>query len=143
MKTAFLPRMTAKMSEELAGITNAEAILSGMIRDNFFIEKHHSEVPVFQYHLLFRNFLLSQAKESFSQKVLLDLHQRAALLLEESGQMEEAAQVYMDQKNWEGLIQFIMKHAPSLLAQGRYQLLEDWLSGLPRELIENNSWILF
>jgi LuxR family maltose regulon positive regulatory protein len=143
MKTAFLPRMTAKMSEELAGITNAEAILSGMIRDNFFIEKHHSEVPVFQYHLLFRNFLLSQAKESFSQKALLDLHQRAALLLEESGQMEEAAQVYMDQKNWEGLIQLIMKHAFSLLAQGRYQLLEDWLSGLPRELIENNSWILF
>jgi len=143
MKTAFLPGMSVKMSEELTGITNAEAILSGMIKDNFFIEQRHSVEPVYQYHPLFRNFLLSRAKESFSRKALLDLNHRAAVLLEESGQIEGAAQVYMDQKNWEGLTRLIMKHAPSLLAQGRYHPLEKWLACLPEDLVEKTAWLLF
>jgi len=143
MKTAFLPRMTVQMAKELTGITNGEFILTSLIRNNYFIEQHHSVEPIYQYHPLFRNFLLSQAKESFSWEVLSDLHHRSSLLLEESGQVEEAAQIYINYKSWEGLTLLIMRHASSLLAQGRYQLLEDWLSGLPRELIENNPWLLF
>jgi ATP/maltotriose-dependent transcriptional regulator MalT/DNA-binding SARP family transcriptional activator len=143
MKTAFLPGMTVQMAENLSGITNGEVILTSLTRNNYFIEQHHSVVPVYQYHPLFRNFLLSRAKESFSREALLDLHHRAALLLEESGQMEEAAQIYMDQKNWEGLTRLIMKHAPSLLAQGRYQPLEKWLTCLPKNLLENTAWLLF
>jgi len=143
MKTAFLPKMTVQMAEELTAITNGEVILTSLIRNNYFVEQHHSVEPAYQYHPLFRDFLLSRAKESFSREVLSDLHRRSALLLEESGQMEEAAQIYMGQKDWEGLTRLILKHAPSLLAQGRYQLLGKWLACLPEELIENNSWLLF
>jgi DNA-binding SARP family transcriptional activator len=143
MKTAFLPRMTVKMSEELTCITNAESILSGLTRNNYFIEQHHSTEPVYQYHPLFRSFLLSRAKELFSREVIVDLNHRAALQLEEYGRMDEAAEIYMDQKNWEGLIRLIMKHGPSLMAQGRYQLLEKWLTCLPEDLVENNPWLLF
>jgi len=99
MKTAFLPRMTVKMSEELTGLTIAGAILSGLIRNNSFIEQHLSAEPVYQYHPLFRNFLLSQAKERLSPDTISDLNHRASLLLEESNLTEEAAQIYMDQKN--------------------------------------------
>jgi LuxR family maltose regulon positive regulatory protein len=143
MKTAFIPRMTVKVSEELTGSSEAETIFSGLVKNNFFIEQHYSVEPVYQYHPLFRNFLLSRAKESFSQEELLDLHHRSALLLEESGQMEEAAQIYMDQKNWEGLIRLIMKQASAFLNQGRYQLLDKWLTSLPDHLVEDNPWLLY
>ncbi|MBM4306527.1 MAG: hypothetical protein FJ123_07305, partial [Deltaproteobacteria bacterium] len=143
MKTSFLPRMTVAMSEELTGINNGEAILSGLMRNNYFIERHFSGVPVYQYHPLFRNFLLSQAKERLGPDAISDLNRRAGLLLEGSDLMEEAAQIYMDQKNWEGLTRLIMKHGPSLLGQGRYQLLEKWLSSLPEDLVETNPWLLF
>jgi len=143
MKTAFLPKMTVKVSEELTGSFVAETIFSGLVKNNFFIEQHYSTEPVYQYHPLFRNFLLSRAKESFSQEVLWDLQHRAALLLEESGQMEEAAQIYLDQKNWEGLIRLIRKQASALLNQGRYQLLDKWLTSLPDDLVEDNPWLLY
>lgn len=143
MKTAFLPRMTVKMSEELTGAANGEAILAGLMKNNFFIERHPSEAPVYQYHPLFRNFLLSRAKELLGQDTISDLNMRAALLLEESGQAEDASQIYMGQKNWEGLIRLVMKHAPSMMAQGRYQLLEKWLTALPEDLVENTAWLLF
>jgi len=143
MKTAFLPRTTVKMSEELTGAGNGEAILSGLTKNNFFIERLPADIPVYQFHPLFRNFLLSRAKELLEQDTISDLNMRAALLLEESGQTEDAAQIYMGQKHWKGLIQLIMKHAPSMMAQGRNQLLEKWLTALPQDLVENTAWLLF
>jgi DNA-binding SARP family transcriptional activator len=143
IKTAFLPRMTIQMSEKLTGAANEEAILSGLTKDNFFIEKLPSETPVFQYHPLFRNFLLSRAKELLSQEAISELNMKAAVLLEESGQTEDAAQIYMGQKHWEGLIRLVMRHAPPMMAQGRYQLLEKWLTALPEALVENTAWLLF
>ena len=143
MKTAFLPRVTIKMSEELTGAANGEAILSGLTKNNFFIERLPADMPIYQFHPLFRNFLLSRAKALLEQDTISDLNMRAALLLEESGQTEDAAQIYMGQKHWEGLIQLIMKHAPPMMAQGRYQLLEKWLTALPQDLVEKTAWLLF
>ena len=39
LKTAFLPRMTARMAEELTDISNAGRILSTLSRNNYFTEK--------------------------------------------------------------------------------------------------------
>jgi len=143
IKTAFLPRMTVKMSEKLTGAANGEALLSGLTKNNFLIERLPADMPVYQYHPLFRKFLLSRAKERLDQDTISDLNMRAALLLEEWGQREDAAQIYIGQKHWEGLIQLIMKHAPPMMAQGRYQPLEKWLTALPEDLVENTVCLLF
>jgi len=36
------------------------------------------------------------------------------------------------------MVGLIMKHAPSLLAQGRNRPLQKWLESLPREILEKN-----
>lgn len=36
-----------------------------------------------------------------------------------------------------------MEHAPSMLAQGRNRPLEEWLVSLPKDLIENDPWLLY
>ena len=43
LKTTFLPKMTAKMAEELTGLPNAGRILSTLSRNNYFTEKRFLE----------------------------------------------------------------------------------------------------
>ena len=143
LKTAFLPNMTAKMAEELTGLPNLSGVLSILNRNNYFTEKRFLEEAVYQYHPLFREFLLSRAKEAFSPEELPVLLSRAAKLLEEDGQMESAVLLLRDSGDWDGMVRLITKHAPSMLAQGRNHPLEDWLSSLPMEILENNPWLLY
>jgi LuxR family maltose regulon positive regulatory protein len=103
MQTAFLPKMTEKMVQDITGIPKAGEMLMTLRKNNYFIEMRALVEPVFQYHPLFRRFLILKAMNSFSSSVLADLHHRAALILEESGQFEEAAWLYSEEKNWESM----------------------------------------
>ncbi len=143
LKTAFLPKMTAKMAEELTGLPNAGGILSTLNRNNYFTEKRFLEEAVYQYHPLFREFLLSRSKETYSAEALSVLCSRAATLLEEAGQTESAASLLRDVSDWDGLVRLITKHAPLMITQGRHRPLEDLLNSLPIEVLESNPWFLY
>ena len=47
LKTALLPKMTAKMAEELTGRSSAHRILSSLSRDNYFTEKRFYGDPIY------------------------------------------------------------------------------------------------
>ena len=68
LQTAFLPKMTAQMAEDLTGLPNARRILDSLSRTHYFTEKRFRGEPVYQYHMLFREFLLSGAKKLFPGK---------------------------------------------------------------------------
>ena len=143
LRTSFLPMMTIKMAEEISGFSSASRLLSTLNRNNYFTEKSIRSEAVYQYHPLFREFLLSRAKETFSHESLLALHRRAASLLDEDGQIEAAVSLLGEVSDWEGLVRLIMKHAPLMVEQGRTRPLEEWLNSLPQEVLENNPWLLF
>jgi LuxR family maltose regulon positive regulatory protein len=143
LKTAFLPRMTARTAEELTDISHAGRILSTLSRNNYFTEKHSLGEAVYQYHPLFREFLLSRAKRTFPKENLASLCSRAAALLEEAGQTEDAVSLLRDVSNWDGLVRLIAKHAPHIIDQGRYHPLEAWLNSVPIEILEGNPWLLY
>jgi len=143
LKTAVLPKMTGRMAEELTGLSSASSILSTQSRNNYFTEKRFQNEPIYQYHPLFREFLLSRAKKIFSIETLSLLYSRAARLLEESGQTESAVSLLCEAGDWDGMAGLIMKHAPSLLAQGRNRPLQKWLESLPRDALEKNPWLLY
>jgi len=143
LKTAFLPTMTAQMAEQLTDLPFADRILTTLSRNNYFTEKRLLVEPVYQYHPLFRDFLISRAKEIFSRETLSVLLCQAATLLEEANQAEAAVSLLRDANNWDGLVRLITKHAPTMLAQGRNLPLEEWLKGLPIEILEGNPWLLY
>jgi len=80
LKTAVLPKMTAKMAEELTGLPHAGRLLSALNRNNYFTEKRIHAEPVYQYHPLFREFLLMRAKETLSRESHLILFQEFLIL---------------------------------------------------------------
>ncbi len=143
LKTAFLPKMTISMAKALTGLDSARRILSRLNRNHCFTERHFRSSPTYEYHPLFRDFLLSRAKETFSLETLSDLRRRAAMLLEEADQTEAAIVLLRDAGDWEGMVQLILNHAPAMLAQGRNRPLEEWLSSLPKDIVESIPWLQY
>ena len=143
LKTSFLPAMTAQMAETLTGIKAAGHILSGLDKTNYFIERHLKEKPVYNYHPLFREFLMSRAKEAFTPDEIARIQRSAAGLVMESGQIEGAAALLIDAGDWKGLIPFLLNHAPALMAQGRIKTLIEWLGAIPKEVTEHTPWLLY
>jgi DNA-binding SARP family transcriptional activator/uncharacterized protein (DUF2249 family) len=143
LKTAFLSKMTVKMAEDLTGLPHANRILSTLSRNNYFTEKRFITEPIYQYHPLFREFLLSRAKKTFSQDTLSVFLRRAAILLEMNGQTEAAVSLLRNNGDWDEIVRLIMKQAPSMVQQGRYRPLEEWLGSLPKGMMENDPWLLY
>ncbi len=141
--TSCLPMMTAEMAKRLTDQHNAGDILDVLSRNHFFTVKHPAAKPTFKYHPLFREFLLARLRESLSLKGILRVQTRAASLLEEAGQIEDAAELYMQVGEGAGLVRLILAHARSLVEQGRGKTLALWLSRLPETYRENDPWILF
>jgi ATP/maltotriose-dependent transcriptional regulator MalT/DNA-binding SARP family transcriptional activator len=143
LKTSFLPVMTTQMTETLTGIKAAGHILSGLDKTNYFIERHQKEKPVYNYHPLFREFLMSRAKEAFVPDEIARVQRSAAALLMESGHIEDAAALLIEAGDWKGFIPFLLNHAPALMAQGRIKTLGKWLEAIPEEVVEHTPWLLY
>ncbi len=142
LKTALLQKVTALAAERLTGSAAAGAILEQLSRDHYFTAKHVQTDTLYQYHPLFRDFLLARARRTFSPPELSALRTRAANLMEESGQIEEAARLFIDAVEWDGLARIILEHAPVLLSQGRSATLQGWLKALPSTVIDGSPWML-
>lgn len=66
-----------------------------------------------------------------------------AILLEESGQFEDAVLLFTEARDWGGAVRLICNQANTLVNQGRGQTLSAWLDRLPKEIIENTPWLLY
>src|SRR5512134_1945714 len=143
LASAFLPRMTVRMAERLTGQVRAGEILSWLNRHNYFTLKHPHAEPVYEYHSLFREFLLSCAAIAFSPEAVSGIRSAAAEILEDSGQGEDAVAFLRESADWEGLVRVIRKQAPLLVRQGRNQTLGEWLNGLPGETVKGDPWMLY
>ena len=143
LRTAFLPRTTAKMAERLTGNARAGRILSFLNLHNYFTEMYPGDDPVFRYHGLFREFLVSRAEERFHKREISKIRQRAAAVLEEFGLVEYAVGLLRQVGNLEELACVIGTQAPSLIRQGRGKILLDWLTHLPQDTVERNPWLLY
>jgi ATP/maltotriose-dependent transcriptional regulator MalT/DNA-binding SARP family transcriptional activator len=143
LASAYLPRMTARMAERLTGQKRAGEILSFLSRHNYFTQKHQLAEPVYEYHSLFREFLLSYAAIAFPQEAVPRIRRAAAEILEDSGQAEDAVAFLRESSDWEGLARMIRKHASALLGQGRNQTLGEWLNIMPIESIGSDPWMLY
>ena len=67
----------------------------------------------------------------------------AAKLLEKSGQIEDAADLYQSSNEWGSLARLIAANAGSMVSQGRTRPLEQWLKSLPTDFLSQNPWLLY
>lgn len=141
VQTALFPQMTAKMAGRLTGNARSADILSDLCRNNCFTDQRTLREPVYQYHPLFREFLLSMPDKMAAE--IKPVRRDAAALLEEAGYIEDAANCFIGADEWEGLARLVLENAGTLIGQGRGRTLEGWLKCLPASMIDESPWLIF
>ena len=143
MRTAFLPRMTVKMAEEITGGADAGKALDSLFRRHLFIDRRVAGNVIYEYHALFREFLLSRARDSLQAEERLRLAASAALLLEQHGRAEEAIPLYVEAADPDAATRLILQQGASLLGHGRGQTLRDWIDALPKAHVDSTPALLY
>ncbi|MBF0563920.1 MAG: hypothetical protein HQK89_01625 [Nitrospirae bacterium] len=141
LKTSYLPEFDVSMAEKLTGCEICRKILSAKPQQYFLTEKLTQGGPMFQYHGLFREFLLARARNHFGQRQN-EIMSLAADILEENGYVGDGARLCMETANVEKLGNIILKNAPSMIAGGRRGILDNWFSSIPDEFLRNRPWLL-
>ncbi|QQS54149.1 MAG: hypothetical protein IPM89_15265 [Candidatus Competibacteraceae bacterium] len=150
LKTALLPKMTAAMAEQLTGDEGAETLLEALVRCHSFTFRGEiagsdaaTRITTYQYHDLFRDFLLNRGREAFSAMEREQDQRQAAVLLETAGEISAAVELWQALGDWERLSRLVIQQAEPLLRQGRGQLLEVWLNRFPPAIRDRSPWLLF
>lgn len=141
--SALFPKMTAPLLDELTGSREAAHLVEDLYRRNYFTVGHQAGEMEYQFHPLFREFLLAQGKLDYKAEELIVLRQRAAILLESAGETSAAIDLYYALQDWPRLEALILKSCPELLAQGCASTLDSWIKSLPTSYREGSPWILY
>ncbi len=143
IKTALLPRMTAPMAEALTDRKDAGEMLAELSRNHFFTDRHDSGQTVYQYHGLFRDFLLVRGRGTTAPESLSKMQDQTAAILESEGFFEDAVSLYLGSGNVDQLARLIPSLAPALLAQGRNRTVEQWITKVPVAFFNKSPWLIY
>jgi LuxR family maltose regulon positive regulatory protein len=143
VETAFLSKITAAQAEALTGSTRAAEILAELARRRYFTDIHVDPDPTYQYHPLFREFLLNRGKQVLSPGRCNEVRRLAATLLQQGNRIEEAALLLRQSENWDGLARLVAAHAATLLAHGRSETVYEWLRSLPSGFLDASPLLLY
>ncbi len=141
LRTAVLPEMGVSMAEKLTESADAGDVLERLHREHYFVAlKSGAGGPVYLYHPLMREFLLSRAEKRMSKDECRALRRGAAQLLEAENAFDLAANVLRDGNDFEAFLPLVLTHAEEMLRLGRAETLERWLEEVPEELSDRDPW---
>jgi len=135
LKTSLLPIMTPELAQHTCRVTHANKIFNRLIRDNFFIIKHATVKSAYQYHPLFKEFLNQRAHETLGKYEIIELVRDSAVLLAESGQIEDAVKLFLEVEDWHSIAKIVSTHGAKLVSSGRHSTLKDWIDSIPDNVI--------
>ncbi|NOY66732.1 MAG: hypothetical protein GXP13_04900 [Gammaproteobacteria bacterium] len=141
LKTGLLPFFTIDIAEKLTQNPASIDVLQNLTHRNYFTYRSSSAPDAYEYHPLFRDFLLSRIETYFNAKELREAQIFAGNLLQENGYFTEAAVLYCQAKQWDKMNALVKRQGPVLMQKGRHHLLFNWLQSFPLEYLEKEPWM--
>jgi DNA-binding SARP family transcriptional activator len=141
LKTSCLPFVNFDTAALITGNDNAEDILLGMVRNNYFISR--SGRTGYRYHQLFRDFLVEKAQTEFGAEKWRQHMHHAAEVMSQAGYTQESITLAIKTADWPFVASLIIGEAPSLLLQGRNTTLLGWMKSIPQETVTKIPWLMF
>ena len=138
--TSVVPAVSPALAQVLAADAEAPNELERLAHGGYFTARHGDAPIHYQYHPLFRDFLLRQAAATLSPVALTDLKRHAAILLAREERPEDAAALFAEIGSWPDLRELILGQAMRLIEQGRHLTLESWLRKLPEPMRQADAW---
>lgn len=142
LRTALFPHITLSMASQIKEGVSPGPIFDTLYRSQYFIDRKVEGELTYQYHDLFREFLLARLAAEREPTQLAALRRRAAEILERTGWVTEAVELFKQAQGWPNVARLIRTHAEVLLAQGRWQTLRVWFEGLPQQVIVEDPWLM-
>jgi DNA-binding SARP family transcriptional activator len=90
---------------------------------------------MYEIHPLMREFLLNRAAIALPQAVSVDALRRSAQQLLDGGQIEDAATLFVECRDWPQVARLAIAQGDAMLEQGRHQTLRRWIEMLPEDLL--------
>ncbi len=140
---ALPPRITKPIAAALSGAPDAGKLLEYGYRRHLFLARRDGPEPAYEFHALFREFLLARAAAAFGADELGAHRRRAAELLEAHGAADGVFELYRDAADWTNALRVTLADAPQMLAQGRFQSLLDRIGALPASAREGEPWLAY
>jgi ATP/maltotriose-dependent transcriptional regulator MalT/DNA-binding SARP family transcriptional activator len=143
VRTALLPRFTVASAAALTGEENAAGLLAELDRRNFFIARHARSGygDAWEYHPLFREFLLERGRRQLDPDELAQARSEAAGLLAAEGDAQGSVALLREAGDWPRLVSQVLQQAPALLRSGRFQTLAEWILGIPQQQRAGAPWL--
>jgi ATP/maltotriose-dependent transcriptional regulator MalT/DNA-binding SARP family transcriptional activator len=143
IRTSLLGSFSLAMAESISDDTNCRALLERLCDRQLFTFRKAGREPSYQYHDLFGAFLRRKLESSCGPAELTALHRRAAALLVAAGRDAEAVPLLASARDWRSASEVVLRAASSLLAQGRWKTLEEWIDRLPADVSEGEPWLQY
>lgn len=144
LSTAYLPDITERMASAISDEPTAGDILARLHRGNYYVTlKTGGTGAVYQYHPLLQEFLRNRVVGTLDDDAGLRLRRASAALLEERGNVDEAAVLLYRDEDWIELERLLLAHAGEMLEHGRSDTLERWLDEFPEEIIDKAPWLQY
>jgi LuxR family maltose regulon positive regulatory protein len=121
--TALLPQISAEHAVALTGDPGAPKVLEMLYRRQLFTSLLQGSTPVYQYHGLFRAFLLANAEHAVPAAELDAAREQAARLLVAAGDVATALDMLAATGRWDCARAVLKQSAPALLKDGRHDTL--------------------
>jgi LuxR family maltose regulon positive regulatory protein len=143
VRSALLPVMAPDSTTSLTGNSQSAAILRNLVRRNYFITRLAGTSERYEFHPLFRGYLLETLRQNSDPAFLIDLQQRAGRILAECGEYSSAVELLSRAGAVEDMVSLVLAHAGRQVAEGRFQTLKQWLEFIPEPVREKYPWLLY
>jgi len=141
LKTSILSRLNALLCNRLLGISNSAKILGKLRKSHLFTVALDEEGQEFCYHQLFREYLQAALDREMGSDEKNRLHLKAARIMEESGETEEAVWHYLLAGAYEQACTILEKMTMILIVTGRHGLMQSFLNRIPEPYFHSHPWL--
>ncbi|QBD75121.1 hypothetical protein EPA93_03560 [Ktedonosporobacter rubrisoli] len=132
--SCVLERMTGPLCDAVTELPDSQSRLAQLLRANLFVSALDNTETWYRYHPLFANSLRTQLQK-LEPDLLPHLYARASQWYEQQQSLEEACDYAFLAGELARAANLVTQLLPSLVEQGRFERLGNWLSQLPVELI--------
>jgi len=112
-------------------------------RNNFFTYALDNRGELFQFHPLFKEFLRIKADNLLPASELCGYLEQGAEILVAEGRTGEGIELLHHAGNYKRIVALIHKSGAAMLEQGRFKTLLHWEQFLPRDIVDQDPWLLF
>lgn len=145
MQTAIFDLLDTRILKDFFTEIDAVSVLSELEQRNLFIQKIEPDDrwPVFKYNHLFRDFLRADLLKHLGPGEYEALNQKAGRLFWAKKSHEQALGAFIAAKAFSEIANIIRIKGTDYVITGRTAGLAEAIHALPREMVDNDPWLLF